>query len=925
MALTIISREQYLPAGSTLASFNASTDIRNSSNLGAFTTLAGTMYCRPYGPSLSGVSYANGWSGDIRGSNNSGSFKFTDTATRNFGESGAWYRFSQFDTDSGNKVKFLTYTRDSDSAEIGALLIDSTGKVYLRSNNQGTLTQVDTATLLVWVCYILAWVRTGTNLYKRAVYRKFQGQAATQIYVETVGTTGFENTLLDIRIGSMSDGGTASGYFRMGMPFLANFTDSGFSDAGYPADIIDPPTSFPTWTIRSDGNDNNAGCDPSVPWLTVGKIQSESLNSSGMLGAAAGSVKSVSSITLSGTTATVSITSHGYVTGQLVAIVGASPGWLNQGATITVVDANTFTYAIAALPPQGIAGATIAGTITAKAAAIADGGVVDSNTTGTAIDFGSSSLVNYCRGLSLKFVGSPRFDRTMPNAGWTLVAGSTKTYQLADGADAIGSVVWEADKWLNHPVGANLAAVQASLDATAGSFWSGNTGTPIYLHPFGDTNPNTDGKVYTRSRNRGTPSGNSAVRMEVDDCQVTGDLSYPCTLRKTALARSSDNDPYGAYCVQWGVGGGGGGLFRLANIGIDYFSKHGSGNTANKNNSIGIRDAVTYGQGTPYVASGGQTQDVDFDGTSSNSGNVYIYTNCGGSVNVGVIGSAAGAKSSQYPSWLSHGSGGTPYIGGWFNNCNFPSGYAEQAVTSGTIFVSGGSSAGGAALGCSITVTQHVSRGDPFSVTSSGKVCTLLNMVMVVSNTVSANQFAQVFGSIIGQGIVIDTRGNGSLSGSFKAVWAKLTTASVALQDAIFLVDSVKDFTVVGGFSSTDTVTMDHNAYVLGSGNLIAQSYNDGSTTANRTFAQWQTLGKDASSLKTSDLLLSSTYVPATGSLALAIGGLPAGLVGTYDYQGNARPSNAALADAGAVQVTVPATGNSAILRYLIAGRYIGG
>jgi hypothetical protein len=45
----------------------------------------------------------------------------------------------------------------------------------------------------------------------------------------------------------------------------------------------------------------------------------------------------------------------------------------------------------------------------------------------------------------------------------------------------------------------------------------------------------------------------------------------------------------------------------------------------------------------------------------------------------------------------------------------------------------------------------------------------------------------------------------------------------------------------------------------LGSNTQVAFNYNDGSTTAARTFAQWQTLGFDAHSLNT-DPALRSDY-----------------------------------------------------------------
>lgn len=56
------------------------------------------------------------------------------------------------------------------------------------------------------------------------------------------------------------------------------------------------------------------------------------------------------SITRSGSTATVTHTAHGYETGQKVNIRGANEGEYNVVASITVTDANTYTYAVTGTP-----------------------------------------------------------------------------------------------------------------------------------------------------------------------------------------------------------------------------------------------------------------------------------------------------------------------------------------------------------------------------------------------------------------------------------------------------------------------------------------------------------------------------------------------------------------------------------------------
>ena len=58
--------------------------------------------------------------------------------------------------------------------------------------------------------------------------------------------------------------------------------------------------------------------------------------------------KTITSLTSTGTTATATVTAHGYTNGQSITISGATPAGYNGTFTITVVNANTFTYTVAA-------------------------------------------------------------------------------------------------------------------------------------------------------------------------------------------------------------------------------------------------------------------------------------------------------------------------------------------------------------------------------------------------------------------------------------------------------------------------------------------------------------------------------------------------------------------------------------------------
>lgn len=74
-------------------------------------------------------------------------------------------------------------------------------------------------------------------------------------------------------------------------------------------------------------------------------------------------LKAVSAITVTGGVASAVSAGHGYATGRMVDLAGATPSAINTRHKITVVDADRFTFPA----PAGVAdGATITGTITAK-------------------------------------------------------------------------------------------------------------------------------------------------------------------------------------------------------------------------------------------------------------------------------------------------------------------------------------------------------------------------------------------------------------------------------------------------------------------------------------------------------------------------------------------------------------------------------
>jgi hypothetical protein len=113
------------------------------------------------------------------------------------------------------------------------------------------------------------------------------------------------------------------------------------------------------------------------------------------------------------------------------------------------------------------------------------------------VGYGTDDANGLFDGRPYKQLANTNFSR--PNAGTY-----PTVWGIADSEPRAG--VWEDVGWGGNetplvayaPVtAANLAAALPLLHATAGTFWT--DGTTLYIHPWGNTNPTTDGKTYVRS------------------------------------------------------------------------------------------------------------------------------------------------------------------------------------------------------------------------------------------------------------------------------------------------------------------------------------------------------------------------------------------------------------------------------------------
>jgi hypothetical protein len=448
---------------------------------------------------------------------------------------------------------------------------------------------------------------------------------------------------------------------------------------------------------------------------------------------------------------------------------------------------------------------------------------------------GSNSLFIPTDGITLQPAPHQRYaliqaEETIAPSSWSRTNGYTFIYQTADtGTD---SVLWENDKWLNHPTGNSFSDVATSLDTTPGSFWT--DGTTMYLHAFNGGNPSTSGSTYTRSQYRG--SGDSAVEMAGNSWSVTG-----LRVRKTCLADPATNDPVGAYCFQQ-VGNVTSGTCRITNSYFDYGSKHLMGFTADSVNTTLLAENITCEQASPYAGFGGQSPFVSF--VSTGTGNTHIYKNCTSLHNAGLIGSATGQATAIYPAFITHGQGDA-FKSLQFLDCHFACGpFNDQGtVIDGGLVIKNSSlltaefgSPGVSISGCTIQNGLAFSFGGAIS---ASRITSTLNYTGIGAETLS--------GTCSIRDCLIDLRQNPTPRGGNFSPWYANSPLTLTFEHNTFLVPPMSDLTLINGLSSSNTLKFSSNIYQLGTGEWFIGSYN----SQPLTFSQWEALGFDLNSKAT--------------------------------------------------------------------------
>ena len=651
-----------------------------------------------------------------------------------------------------------------------------------------------------WVFLALAWVNNPATGLTSARAYYQLPGGSLNQFGDQTSTSG--NNALTALLGEGFFTSNDSVQLRYGCPSL--YTMNSFADVAVPGDVVAPSTTSLSWYLNpATGNDNNDGTSPSTAWQTLAKLNTES------------------------------------------AYLGL-------------------------FPTNGSAPLTASGT--------PSGNILYIDCSGAPAPEGSTSLSIQTDGLTIKetqvagvYGGTPQLGgngidpmTTMTANSWSAVIGATNVWQSTDGGatDLTSTVLFEDGRYMNHPTGTSLSSVVSSLSTTAGSFWT--DGTTMYVHAFEGGNPNSDGHLYRRTRNRDGGVGDSAVQILASNVWWDG---FVCA--GTTLANMQTNDPVDSYCMQWN---GASGTSLLSNFNITNYSKHGIGRTTGPGNGVTTifnRQNGVYGQASPYVSYGGASADVDYSGSADDTNCASTFTNCSETVNSGLIGSATGTISTNVLSYITHNSGSRFLSNLTFQSCHFvgelnDQGSCQQITCQNTACY-------GAGFASPSTFTQCTTNGNVLA--STGAPCLITNCIMDCPYSGTSFSLAQLGTSTTILGSVFDLRatpaglGAGSSGGQFGALYGKAGSASsLTVENCLYLGSAAGNgFTsaLTYGFSSADSLILNHNAYAS-YGDAIAgtASYNGSGLIS---FSTWQAMGFEANSFTTTNPLITN-YVPQKGS-----------------------------------------------------------
>jgi hypothetical protein len=780
-----------------------------------FSSVTGTINLVRVGPSTASVP-APGWSADIRttGSVNYGGTVNLSGAASLCGMWGAWFRIKSLPPAGGNLT--VLQLLDQGTNLVAGFTLNSQGVVTTSPYNYNGTSPTFTGPTVTPNTWI--WLAVAWQIQTGSNFPYGIRCMAMPLggQLSTWASADGLNALAT-SFSSVKVGlltGGTGPMLRIGCPTL--FSMSSFSDITYPSSITPPIEQSYSWYVNpATGNDNNDGSTPATAWQTAAKITTES-QYCGMLDSNA-----------------------------------AGPG---GGDSLTI------------------------------------------NTSSSPLPIGTSTLTFATQGLKVQPASGQTYiqcqaQENLANSAFTRTSGLSNTYQTSDTQTNV--VAWENNEWMWHvksasygasavitnpktQVSTSYASTGAALDAVPGSFYT--DGTNLYIHPFNDTNPTSDGNVYTRSINRG--GGLAAVAFTAGNFRAIG-----FNVQKTALVDSGDND-FGAYCLQDGVLAGTGFSSSVEGGYLAYGDKHCFGSTTGVTNSTLLVLDTECEQGQPYAAYGGQTPFVSFSGATT-ADNVHTYRGCTCLNRSGLIGSAAGDPvGTGGDILLSHNNGvGISFASITLDDCNFASGSASLGEAT-TAYLTDHTQIAEFNTSCPNNVVQETLF--PYQVTSmTGAAQNLTMQNCLIQPTFALSPAPAYFGmelqgTVTVEGCTIDLTGiTGNSTYYFQQGFIqKNGTLNLTFRNNAYIVPSGQNMPLLYGFTSSDTFTFDHNAYNLGAGTIIDRAFNPSSPT-DLTFAAWQSTGHDCINSTLNANLQLQNDQPQSGS-PLLNGGVDLGSMADY-------------------------------------------
>ncbi len=777
-----------------------------------FSSVSGTFTLVRVGPSASAKDVP-GWSADLR---TTGSVNFRGTinlsgAAGTCGLWGTWVRIKYLPSTDGY-VSILQLFNRSNTNVVADVKVNGNGNLTVSPFNYGGAPVTFTGPVVTANTWI--WVAVAWQIQSGS-NSPYGIRCMSQTLGGSLNIWGSADGLcaLDTSFSSVNVGlqtGGTGPELRVGCPSL--YAMSSFSDVAYPSDIIAPVEQSYNWYVNPvSGNDSNDGSTPSTAWKTAAKVNLES-QYCGML------------------------------------------------------DSN-------ALGPGG-------------------GDVLTIDTSSGALVIGPNALTFSTLGLKVQPASGQTYikcqaEEFLANSAFTATPGLSHTYQTADTQTNI--VAWENDEWMWHVQAASYASTAtvtnpvtgtytsftsagAALDATPGSFYT--DGTTLYIHPFNNTNPITDGNVYTRSMNR-----NQASAVVFTAGNYLADGFY---IRKTTLVDSS-NDDFGAYCFQDDVSSGTGMNSEVLGGYFAYGDKHCFGSTSGVTNSTLLVLNTECEQGHPYCGYGGQTPFVSYTGPTT--GDItHIYRGCTCLKRSGLIGSAAGDPlGTGGDIILSHNNGGgISFASIAIDGCNFASGNIDIGAATNLV-VGDETQAGGVTTYCPNTTVQDTTFSSPFpqytGVVQMGSGASNLTMTncLVKPTFALGTDSVTYYGMLLAGTATVEgcTFDLSNISGNSAAYFPqgfiqRTGPLNLTFRNNAYLVPSGENFPLLYGATNSDTITFDHNAYNLGSGTTLVRDYGNGA--ASLTFAQWQSVGQDCINSTLNASLQLQNDVPQSGSPLLNAG-----------------------------------------------------